>query len=56
MVLQLHAVGDLADAGGLRECRKVGQYEFRAKAGGCGLYLGILGMALVRGALKISIR
>src|ERR1700683_1040082 len=55
MVLQLHAVGDLTDAGRLRERREVGQHEFRAESGGCGLYLGVLGMALFRGAHGISI-
>src|SRR5580700_5399179 len=55
MMFQLHAVGDLADAGGLGKRREVGQNEFRAKAGGRGLYLWVLGMTLVRRAHRVSI-
>ena len=50
MMFQLHAVGDLADAGGLRKRGEIGQDEFRAESRGRRLYLRVVGMTLVRNA------
>jgi hypothetical protein len=54
VMLQLHAVSDLADAGRLGESGEVGENEFRTDFGRAGFFLGIVGVALIRNAHGVS--
>ena len=54
MMLQLHAVSDLTDAGRLGKRGQVGKNEFRAHFGRARFFLGIVGVALIRNAHRVS--
>ena len=56
VMFQLHAVSDLADAGRLGERGEVRENEFRAHFGRARFLLGIVGMALIRDAHRVSMR
>jgi hypothetical protein len=55
VMLQLHAVSDLADAGRLGKRGQVSENEFRTHFGRTGFLLGIVGVALIRNAHGVSI-
>jgi hypothetical protein len=55
VMLQLHAVSDLADAGRLRKRGEVRENELRAHFGRPRFFLGIVGVALIRNAHEASI-
>ena len=55
VMLQLHAVGDLANAGGFGESGKVRENKLRTHFGRARFFLGIVGVALIRNAHEVSI-
>jgi hypothetical protein len=54
VMLQLHAVSDLADAGRLGKRGEVRENEFRTHFRRAGFFLGIVGVALIRNAHGVS--